>query len=295
MKMFTQHAGFIPGPVNVGVIRSGEKVVLIDTGLDDSSAKKILNAAREAGTEITGILNTHAHADHYGGNARIKKTAKNLSFIYAPPIEEAIIRYPVMEPVYLFGANPIAQLKGKFLMGKPSPAEPLPSPTLSFGELTIQAISLPGHSINQMGYLCDHVFFCADTLFPQTIIEKYGLLYCFDVAAQFKTLHSLKKIAGPVRMVVPSHAPPRRDVTALVDENLRHMEEISETVLRLTTTPKSSGEITQQLCTQRNIPLQSIWQYHLHLNTVKAYLATHLKENRVSVFLEGNTLVWIRK
>jgi len=295
MKMITRQVGFIPGPVNVGVIRSGEKALLIDTGLDDASAKRILSAAREAGTVLTGILNTHAHADHYGGNARIKKASKDLSFIYAPPIEEALIRYPVMEPVYLFGANPIAQLKGKFLMGKPSPAEPLPSPRLRFEELTIQAITLPGHSINQMGYLCDHVFFCADTLFPPAIIEKYGLLYCFDVAAQFKTLHSLKKTAESVRMVVPSHATPRQDITPLVDVNLRHMEEIAEIIFSLTTVSRSSEEITKRLCDQRNIPLRSIWQYHLHLNTVKAYLSAHLKENRVSVFLEENTLIWVRK
>jgi hypothetical protein len=129
----------------------------------------------------------------------------------------------------------------------------------------------------------------------KTVIEKYGLLYCFDVAAQFKTLHSLKKTAESVRMVVPSHATPRQDITSLVDVNLRHMEEIAEIIFSLTTVSRSSEEITKRLCDQRNIPLRSIWQYHLHLNTVKAYLSAHLKENRVSVFLEENTLIWVRK
>ena len=294
MKMITPHVGFIPGPVNVGIIREGESGILVDTGLDTTSAKRIITASQEAGMEITGILNTHAHADHYGGNARIRKVAKKLSFIYAPAIEDAIIRYPLLEPVYLFGANPIAQLRGKFLMGKPSPAKPLPSPAIQFGDLTIQAVSLPGHSINQMGYICDKVFFCADALFPESIIKKYGLLYCFDVATQTKTLHMLQHGTN-TKIAVPSHATPRRDLLPLVEANLHHMEEISETIFSLTNAPKTAEEITKLLCAKRDIPLHSIWQYHLHLNTVKAYLAAHLKEDRISVFLEDNTLIWVRR
>ena len=294
MRMITRHAGYIPGPVNVGVIRDGDRVILIDTGLDDASAKRILQAAEEAGCDIVGILNTHAHADHYGGNDRIRKKSKNLEFIYAPAIEDAIIRYPITEPVYLFGANPIAELKGKFLMGKSSPTEPLPAPTIAFGDLEVTAVSLPGHSINQVGYVCDGVFFCADTVFPSGIIEKYGLLYCFDVKAQFKTLRSLKNLSS-YKMIVPSHARPRQNISLLVDENLRHMEEISEAVLALLSVPKSAEILVAQLGGQKGIPLKSIWQYHLHLNTIKAYLAALLKDEVISAFVEKNTLVWVRK
>jgi len=294
MKMITQHAGFIPGPVNVGVIREDNRVILVDTGLDDQSAKRIIGAAEEAGVEIAGILNTHAHADHYGGNARIKKAFKDLNFIYAPAIEDAVIRYPILEPVYLFGANPIAPLMGKFLMGKPSPAEPLPAPSISFGDLTIKVISLPGHSINQVGYVCDNVFFCADTVFPKGIIEKYGLLYCFDVKAQKKTLNTLKNLP-PYKMIVPCHARPRQNISLLVEENILHMEEITEAILHLTNAPKTVEALISQLGSQKRITLESIWQYHLHLNTIKAYLAALLKNELVSVFVEKNALVWVRK
>ncbi len=294
MKMITQHTGFIPGPVNVGVIRDGNRVVLVDTGLDDQSAKRILAAVKEAGCEITGILNTHAHADHYGGNDRIRKNVKELKFIYAPAIEEAIIRHPIMEPVYLFGANPIAELKGKFLMGKSSPAQPLPAPVIPFGDMEIKVVPLPGHSINQVGYTCDQVFFCADTVFPKAIVEKYGLLYCFDVKAQIKTLHSLKNLP-PYRMVVPCHARPRQNISLLLEENLQHIDEIMGSVLGMLSVPKSAETLTRQLGEEKGIPLKSIWQFHLHLNTVKAYLAALLKDGLASVFLEKGSLVWVRK
>ncbi len=294
MKMITRHVGFIPGPVNVGVIRTDKQAILVDTGLDDQSAKKIIAAMNEAKLEIIGILNTHAHADHYGGNARIRNSFKSMQFIYAPAIEEAVIRHPILEPVYLFGANPIAQLRGKFLMGKSSPAEPLPSPSLPFDDLSIQAISLPGHSINQVGYVCENVFFCADAIFPEGIIEKYGLLYCFDVASQLNTLRSLKNPL-PYKMIVPSHAHPRQNISSLVEKNISHMEEITSAILDLISVPKTSEAITKLLCIHQKIPMKSIWQYYLHLNTVKAYLAALLKEEKVSAFVENASLVWVRK
>lgn len=294
MKMITPHVGFISGPVNIGVIRSGKQAVLVDTGLDKSSAKKILQATGDAGLEITGILNTHGHADHYGGNATIRKAAKNLSFIYAPALEDAVIRYPILEPVYLFGTAPIADLKGKFLMGASSPAEPLPGPDIPFEDLSIQAVSLPGHSINQVGYVCERVFFCADTIFPKGIIEKYGLLYCFDADAQQKTLHSLMK-PHPYKMIVPCHARPRQNISLVVEENLQHMDAVQEAVLGLLSTPKTAETLVAELGRQKGIPLKSIWQYHLHKNTIKAYLAALLKQGEVAVFLEKGTLVWVRK
>ncbi len=294
MKMITRHVGFISGPVNVGIIRFENQAILIDTGLDDTSAKKILTLTQEAGIQITGILNTHAHADHYGGNARIKKSTATLNFIYAPAVEDAVIRHPILEPVYLFGAYPIAQLKGKFLMGKPSPATPLPAPTLPFGDLKIQVVPLPGHSINQVGYVCEDVFFCADALFPEGIVEKYGLLYCFDVEAHRKTLNMMKRRSSH-KMVMPCHARPRQNISLLIEENLRHMEEIAEAILALTHAPKTSEALTSQLCNQKQIPMKSIWQYHLHHNTVKAYLAALLKEGLISVFVEDHSLIWVKK
>ena len=44
----TSRVGLVPGGVNIGVLRAGPaEAVLIDTGLNDSAAKKALRAVRE--------------------------------------------------------------------------------------------------------------------------------------------------------------------------------------------------------------------------------------------------------
>jgi glyoxylase-like metal-dependent hydrolase (beta-lactamase superfamily II) len=42
--------------------------VLIDAGQDRDQAKRLLRACEAAGLTPCAIINTHAHADHFGGN-----------------------------------------------------------------------------------------------------------------------------------------------------------------------------------------------------------------------------------
>src|SRR5579864_1908568 len=63
------------GPVNTFLLESADDCTLIDTGLP-GSADKILQAIRGLGkqpTDIRHIILTHAHPDHIGSLAAIKR------------------------------------------------------------------------------------------------------------------------------------------------------------------------------------------------------------------------------
>ena len=67
------HTWAAEGPVNIGLYERDGQAVLIDSGNDSSSGRKILRLAEEKGWKIRLIINTHFHADHVGGNAFIQK------------------------------------------------------------------------------------------------------------------------------------------------------------------------------------------------------------------------------
>ena len=69
------------------------------------------------------ILNTHANADHNGGNALLQQRLGAPA--YAPGIDAAITTYPILEPAFLYGGYPPKPLRNKFLLAQNSR---LPSP-----------------------------------------------------------------------------------------------------------------------------------------------------------------------
>ncbi len=186
----------VPGGVNIGVLAGEDgQFILVDTGLNDTSAKKALKAVREElGGEVRFILTTHAHADHYGGNATVVKRTN--ACVYAPPFDEAFLRYPLLQPAMLFGgADPLDALRGNFLLADPSPVDRLMQVgTNAIAGLAVEAIPLYGHSPGQLGYVIGDVFFCADVVLPQNVLDKYRIPYLFSLTDHLDALQRAHNI-----------------------------------------------------------------------------------------------------
>src|SRR5215218_9230736 len=129
----------VPGGVNIGVIDAGDhRFLLVDTGLNDTSAKKALKSVREdLDGAVIAVLTTHAHADHFGGNATVVKRIG--ARVFAPAIDEAIPRYPLLQPICLFaGADPLDSLRNNFLLADASPVDEVISP----GHLVVEGVEI---------------------------------------------------------------------------------------------------------------------------------------------------------
>lgn len=177
----TETVGYLPGPQNIGVLIAADGVgcAIVDSGLTKDHGKAILKTLAAAGLEIRAIFNTHAHADHFGGNAYIVENARGHVEVYAPLIDSAYIDYPELEPCGLFsGAWPPKSMFGHFLYAPASHVdyaiyaaplnkrEGLQPPQL---DRSLDVISLKGHSLGQAGYLLDGVFFVGDLVLSQAV------------------------------------------------------------------------------------------------------------------------------
>ena len=283
---------YMPGAVNIGVIRAGGEAAVVDTGLDKDSGREIRKTLEEEGLKLRAIINTHSHADHYGGNDYL---TRNLGAeVYAPEVESSIIQSPILEPLYLFhGAAPIDSLRNRFVMAKPSPVHHVLQP----GKVTIigreiEIVPLPGHSLNQVGVLVDGALFCADTVFSERVIDKYRIPVVQDVGSHLETLERLGKTRH--RLYVPSHTEPVADTTPLTQLNLDTTNRILGDVQSILSEPKTSEQVQAELCTLYGLDLDVVQQYFLIHTTVMAYLG-HLHETkRIRAELRGNSLFWMR-
>ncbi|MBN2898859.1 MAG: MBL fold metallo-hydrolase [Clostridia bacterium] len=205
--------------------------LIIDTGGDDSSAKKSIRAMENP--DIKYIFNTHSHADHCGGNAYFEK--RFAPTIIAPFVEDKFIEAPILEPIYFYGAAPPEALKNKFLYVKPSTVamalkdtSPL---TLAFSEdeATFEVIALSGHAPNMMGIITpDRVAFIGDALLGDSFLEKHALMFTYDVAKHLETLETLKTVSADAFIL--SHGGLKTDILPLIEANRSSLLQVSEAI-----------------------------------------------------------------
>lgn len=172
VKQLSEDLYVLPGLVNVYMLRSGDGLVVIDTGFP-GSAKKILDGVRALGQEpsdVRHILLTHAHPDHIGSAAALRRETG--ATVWAHPLDAPIIEAgsgfrPVKASPGLLNA-----LVTRFLLGRIKAVEPTRVDRfLEEGDrppflpdLTVTHV--PGHCAGQVAFVWSRhggVLFPADT------------------------------------------------------------------------------------------------------------------------------------
>lgn len=286
---------YIPNVTNIGVIRQGNTVVIIDSGIDDDIAKKILKCLERDGLLLKAIINTHSHADHIGGNSYLKE--KTGAKIYSPLIESEVIEYPYFEPFYLFsGAEPLKDMKNKFLMAKPSSVDYIikrEQTNLTIEGISFLFIELPGHSLNQLGVIVDDILFCADAVFSEDLIKRHKIPFCIDIEAQKNTLVTMK--TSKYSWYLPSHGEPIENIDAVVAAYFKIILEVENFSLEVLERKTTNSEYLKQICDRFDIQIKAIGQYYL-MNTIgNAYLSYLFNRGRIKCCFEENIQYWEKR
>lgn len=283
-------AHYVPGRVNIGIIADNGQAALIDTGLDEGAARKALQAVEESGLRLVAILNTHAHADHCGGNAFIRK--RTGVPIYAPPVEAALIQHTEFEPFYLFGAAPFRAIDSKWFHAAPTPVDHLLDTQVTLCGVELEVLAAPGHSINQVAIATAEVAYLADALMAPEILERYPIQYCYDVLAHRATLDRLATL-GRV-WYVGAHFPPTEDLAPLLAVNRANLERTAAAVLDALSPAATTEEVVHRVAGRLDVPPMDPPAYLLNAAAIKAHLSAHVREGRVAFEIQEQRPVWRR-
>lgn len=279
---------YIQSPAKIGLVRlEGGGVCLIDSGSDKDAGRKVRQILDKNGWKLLAIYNTHSNADHIGGNKYLQ--GQTGCKIYAPGIECDFTRHPVLEPSFLYGGYPFAELRHKFLMAQPSEAEPLTEAALPAG---LTAFPLPGHFFEMVGFrTADDVVYLADCLSSRETLSKYRIGFIYDVAAYLQTLETVRTMQAA--LFVPAHAEPARDIAPLAQYNIDQVQAVGETILALCAEPLCFEQLLQKLFCEYDLTM-TFEQYVLVGSTVRSYLAWLKDTGRMQAFFENNLLLWRR-
>ena len=282
---------YLPGAVNVGVIddRAGG-CVLIDSGADKDHAKRLLKACRAALLEPVAIVNTHTHADHYGGNAYLQEALGIPA--YSPIFEEATLRYPILEPIGLWsGARPPVALQNKWLLAPASGTKILNEAGLrEIAGVALELIDVSGHAHIQFAVRVRDVLFASDAVFGASILQKYPLQFMVDVQHVREAIEAVR--SSTARVTLPGHGEPTSDVATLCDANLAALERASNAVLLACGEAATLPEVLERVCAMLEVTIEDLTRYVLNQTAVLAHLTDLEEHGLVRLEVIRNRLVW---
>ena len=279
---------YIQSPAKIGLVKlNGTDVCLIDSGNDKEAGRKVRQILDNNNWKLTAIYNTHSNADHIGGNKYLQ--GQTGCKIFAPGIDCAFTRHPILEPSFLYGGYPCKDLRHKFLLAQESNAEYLTQEVLPEG---FEIIDLPGHFFDMVGFRTpDNVIYLADCLSSKETLDKYQIGFIYDVAAYIKTLEMVKTLEA--KLFIPAHAEVTDDISELAQYNIDKVQEIAEKIVILCNEPISFEMILQKLFTEYNLTM-NFEQHVLVGSTVRSYLSWLKDTGRITAKFEDNMLLWER-
>lgn len=284
---------YLRGAVNSGLVETESGLLVVDTGIDRSAANRIVRAAEELGRPLVAILNTHAHADHHGGNAHL---VRRLGIpVYAPAVEAEVIREPRYEPVYLFGgAEPVAALSNKFLQAEPSPVDHVvrPGETVTIDGRELVIVDLAGHSLAQVGVRAEGVVFAADAFFGTEPLAKHGIPFLVDAGRMRRSLDRLSETEG-AEWLVPGHGDVLDDPGATLDANAAALDSAFDWLGgRLRTSPAVTEDLLVEFATRFGLRLTDPSSWVLNRTAMLGFLSAMEREGEVAVELEAGRWLW---
>jgi len=132
-----------------------KKAVYVDPGAE---GQRLLEVLGRSGATLEGIWLTHAHVDHIGGIAALRR-------VYNVPI----LLHPLDEPVYEAGES-VARMYGIPFERPPRPDRPLAEgQRLQVGNTAFEVMHVPGHAPGHVLFVADDLVLGGDLIFAGSI------------------------------------------------------------------------------------------------------------------------------
>ncbi len=280
-----EHTYYIECPAKIGIYEDTDGVYVIDSGNDKDAGRKIKKILEQKNWNLKAILNTHSNADHIGGNQFLQKRFD--CPIYSTPMENIVTENTILEPSFLYGGYPFGALRHKFLMAQPSQTQNIADATLPE---SFEILSLPGHFWDMIGFKTpDDVYFLADCVSSETILNKYHISFIYDVKKYLETLDFISTLKG--KIFIPSHTETTENIATLADVNRKKVYEIMELLLSFCQTPSTAEELLTKVFDHYQLVMDAS-QYVLVGSTIRSYLSYLIDEKKLMIEIVNNRFLF---
>lgn len=164
--------------------------VLVDPG---DEARQIISMVRKAGTEIEAVWLTHAHIDHVGALAAVKREW-----------DVPVYMHPADAPVFARAGDIAAMYGLPFEEAAPPDRELAEGQRVQVGSVELEVMHVPGHAPGLVMFVGAGVALAGDLLFAGSIGRTD--LPLGDPAAMQQSLERAAQLPDDI-VVYPGHGP----------------------------------------------------------------------------------------
>lgn len=284
---------YISATTNCGIfVFKNKNCLLVDTGINNTEAKKIDQILIENNLHPKYIINTHNHLDHCGGNTYFQRTYPGC-LVYTSLKEKLFMENPEFQASILSSSSPI---KGIDKSNKPITVDfVLDYGTNKINDEKFEVISLKGHSIEQIGIITpEKVCFLGDSIFSEEILEKYSFPYLYDIEESINTLNLLKDVDADYFVISHSnHVLNREQILVLVDKNLENIENFKNQMLDLLDQPLTREDLLENITILNDLSL-NFYQYHLNFGGISAFITYLYSKGLINYSIENGKLYYFK-
>lgn len=293
LKKIKGNSCFIYAPTNIGIYYFKNKsAVVFDTGINSNAAKKIDDVLLSNGIFPKYIVNSHCHTDHCGGNTYFKNNYTGAVF-YSSGTEKLFIENGDLFPAMLCSSRPI-----KFLdrLKATSIDYVIDAGNIKINDEKFEILSLPGHSMDQIGLLTpDKVCYAGDAVFSKEIIHKYSFPNLYSVKDSIDTLNKLKSIDADYFVI--GHSEYVYDKDEMVDlccYNIDNITKYQSLLLELLSEPMSREDLLENIVVLCDISLD-FKEYYLCLSSISAFISYFCEMGVIDFSIENGRMYYYKK
>ena len=294
LKKIRGRTYYIPGATNVGVYRYRNGLcTLVDTGINNTAGRKIIELLEDNNLKIKYIINTHAHPDHFGANNFIKEKYPGVQILTSYK-EKLFMENSFLEQTVLYGAAAMPGLSARILKAQDTAVDLVVDEGITeLDNKKFEIVSLEGHSIGQIGVATeDSVLFCGDAFFSEDKMDKYPFPFVFDLEAHLKTLEFL--LGSNYECYMISHCDgPLDNPKPLLQKNIDNVNHNLEIILDYLSQPLTREDLTELIIKKYDIDM-NLSQYFITISSVGAFLTYLLEKQSINMdIIDGKMYFYV--
>ena len=278
---------YVADSTNIGVYDLGDgRCILIDSGYSSGHAEAIRQLLQEQGLRVAGIIITHAHSDHCGGNHYFQEQ-ENCRILASPRVA-IMLNHPILMSEVIYSAAPPRVLTNRYLLPNSSRVtDELPIGMNEIEGATFEILDLNGHSSGQIGVRTpDNIIFTGDALITPAELNTHHTIVIYNLEIHQRTLQQLAEQSA--QLFIPSHGEPFSSAEPVVQANQEFIDGVLSLIEQYCVAGRSREQVVSHVIECYGMAMSSS-QYYTLLSTISALLTGLIHQRRIKMrYRNGN-------